>query len=387
MAQRIYFDESGFTGNNLLNEKQHYFAYASVATDPDEAKAVVDRIMKQYGVQGTELKGKNLVKYNRGRRAMDDILTHFEGRVKISLSEKKYALAGKFFEYIFEPSLSSMSSLFYGINFHLFIANILYVEFIARGVGAEDIFKEFESLMRNMDEEKIANLFSSSVHLENSPILTQIREFAIHQIDDIRTELNSLRDGPTGKWILDLTDSAAMPLLANWGLIYDEITAICDESKPLMEKSTIFDGMIGRKGETLFIDTPQGKQPITFNLSGPVQFASSAVEHGIQIADTLAAAAVFAISTPDDPMAQKWAAMLPEIAKYGSVLPDFDHLDLKGIPAKLNAIVLMELHSRATKKKDLLGEMPEYVQFMTHALRREARGLGTQMFGLEVGKI
>ncbi len=104
MAQKIYFDESGFTGNNLLNEKQNYFAYASVATTPDEAESVATRIMKQYGVQGAELKGKNLVKFSRGRRAMDDILTHYEGRVKISISDKKYALAGKFFEYIFEPS-------------------------------------------------------------------------------------------------------------------------------------------------------------------------------------------------------------------------------------------------------------------------------------------
>jgi hypothetical protein len=37
MVQRIYFDESGFTGNKLLNEQQKYFAYASVATDPEEA--------------------------------------------------------------------------------------------------------------------------------------------------------------------------------------------------------------------------------------------------------------------------------------------------------------------------------------------------------------
>ena len=386
MAQKIYFDESGFTGNNLLNEKQNYFAYGSVATNPDEAKEVVARIMKQYGVQGGELKGKNLVKYNRGRRAMDDILTHFEGRVKISISDKKYALAGKFFEYIFEPSLSEINSLFYGINFHLFIANILYVEFIARGAGADEIFNEFESLMREMDEPRLASLFSSSVHRENSPILTQIREFAIHRIDDIRGELDSLRGGVTGKWILDLTGSALGSLLAHWGLMYDEMTAICDESKPLMEKNDFFDGMIGRKGETIFVDSPIGKQPLTFNLSGPIQFASSAVEHGIQIADTLAAAAVFAVSNPDDPMAQKWAAMLPEIGKYGSILPDFDHLDLNGMPAKLNAIVLMELHSRTIKKKNLLEEMPEYVHFMTQALRREALVLGPQMFGHDIGK-
>lgn len=381
MAQNIYFDESGFTGNNLLNEKQNYFAYASVATNPDEAKEIVARIMKQYGVQGGELKGKNLVKFARGRRAMDDILTHFEGRVKISISDKKYALAGKFFEYIFEPSLAEISSLFYGINFHLFIANILYVEFIARGAGAEVIFNEFESLMREMDETKLASIFSSSVHRENSPILTQIREFAIHQIDDIRGELDSLRGGVTGKWILDLTGSALGSLLGHWGLMYDEITAICDESKPLMEKNDFFDGMIGRNGETIFVDSPTGKQPLTFNLSGPIQFASSAIEHGIQIADTLAAAAVFAVSAPDDPMAQKWCAMLPEIGRYGSVMPDFDHLDLNGMPAKLNAIVLLELHSRAIKKQPLLEDMGEYIDNMTYALKMESLGRVRPMFG------
>lgn len=380
MAQKIYFDESGFTGNNLLNEKQNYFAYASVATDPDEAKEVVARIMKQYGVQGAELKGKNLVKFSRGRRAMDDILTHFAGRVKISISDKKYALAGKFFEYIFEPSLSKISSLFYGINFHLFIANILYVEFIARGAGAEEIFNEFENLMREMDEQKLASLFSSSVHRENSSILTQIREFAIHQTDEIRAELDSLRGGVTGKWILDLTDSACGSLLAHWGLMYEEITAICDESKPLMEKNEFFNSMIGRKGETIFIDSPVGKQPLTFNLSGPIQFVSSRVAHGIQIADTLAAAAVFAVSNPDDTMGQKWCEMLPQIGSYGSVMPDFDHLDLDGMAAKLNAVVLMELHSRATRKENLLENMSDYVQFMTQALRREAIGIGPQMF-------
>lgn len=379
MAQRIYFDESGFTGNNLLDEHQKYFAYASVATDPDEAREVVTRIMKQYYVQGDELKGKSLVKYAKGRRAMDDILNHFKGRVKISISDKKYALAGKFFEYIFEPSLSEISSLFYGINFHLFIANILYVEFIARGAGAEDIFNEFESLMRDMDENKLENLFSSSARSDISPILTQIREFAINQVAEIKNELGSLKGGVTGRWILDLTGTAMGTILAHWGLVYDELTAICDESKPLMENNGFFSHMIGNTRK-LFVDTPVGKQPLTYNLSGPVQFASSKIEHGIQIADVLAAAAVFAMSNPTDPMAQKWNALLPYIARYGSAVPDFDHLDLNGTAAKLNAVVLMELHSRSIKKQPLLDGMGEYVHMMKHGLRLEAMGLIPPMF-------
>jgi len=381
MTQRIYFDESGFTGNNLLHERQNYFAYASVATNPEEAEILVRKIIKDYRVQGSELKGKNLVKFNKGRHAIDEILSHFEGRVKISISDKKYALAGKFFEYIFEPAIAEISSVFYEMNFHLFIANILYVEFVARGAGADQIFTEFEDLMRDMNEERLVSLFSSSVHLENSPILTQIREFAINRRDDIKAELDSLRGASAGKWILDLTDSALANLLAHWGLMYEEITAVCDESKPLMESQDIFNLMIGRKEENIFVDTPSGRQPITFNLSGPIVFANSKIEHGIQIADTLAAAAVFAVTNTGDPLADKWREMLPEIGRYGSVMPDFDHLDLNEISAKRNAVVLMELHSRASKGVSLIKGMPEYIAMMTQALRMESLGLVRPMFG------
>lgn len=374
MAQRIYFDESGFTGNNLLHERQSYFAYASVATDPEEAGSVVSRIIKDYRVQGTELKGKNLTRFNKGRHAIDEIIKSYEGRVMISLSDKKYALAGKFFEYIFEPAISDISNLFYESNFHLFIANILYMEFNSRGAGAEEIFKEFEDLMRDMDEARLQNLFSSSVHRENSAVLTHIREFAQQRRADISQELKNLRDSPTGKWILDLTGSALGCLLAHWGLMYEELTAVCDESKPLLESPDFFNGMVGRKGETLFVDSPTGKQPITFNLTGPIVFANSKLEPGIQIADTIAAAAVFAITNTGDKLADKWREMLPEIASYGSILPDYAHLDLDKLSAKRNALILIELHSRAMKEQSLIEGMPEYVAWMTRALMHEKRG-------------
>lgn len=103
----------------------NYFAYASVATTPDEAREVATRIMSEYGVQGSELEGKNLVKLSRSRRAMDEIITYYKGRIKTSISYKKHALAERFCEYVFEPSLSEINAFFCSINFNLFIANIL----------------------------------------------------------------------------------------------------------------------------------------------------------------------------------------------------------------------------------------------------------------------
>ena len=362
MPQRIYFDESGFTGNNLLNPDQKFFAYASVATDDQEAKDFVLGIIKKYGIQNGELKGSRLVKFNKGRKAIDEIFEHYEGRLKVSISDKKFALACKFFEYIFEPCFSDINSLFYGVGFHRFIANILYVEFIARGAGAEEIFGEFEALMGTKDEANLQGIFSSSVHPENSPIITQIREFAQCRAEDIREELSSLNDSGVGKWILDLTNSALFTLLAHWGTEFTEVTAVCDPSKPLQHEQTMFDAMIGRKDQ-LFSEGFGEKHPITFNLSGPIEFLDSKTTHGIQIAD-----AVYVFSGADDDHAKRWRSILPSIGHYGSIIPDRDELNLKDRRAQRNAVLLLELHSRAKKGVSLIDGMGEYVQLITQRL-------------------
>jgi hypothetical protein len=368
MPQCIYFDESGFTGNNLLDPQQKYFAYGSVATDAGEAKEFVDELVRKYGIQGGELKGSRLVKFNKGRKAIDDIFRQFRGRLKVSISDKKYALACKFFEYIFEPSISEINSIFYGIGFHKFIANILYLEFVARGAGAERIFSEFERLMRTKEEQQLASIFSSSVHPENSPIIVQIREFAQYRADTIRAELASLQNHEMGKWILDLTGTALFTLLANWGLKFEELTAVCDPSKPLEEGhfKGLFDVMIGRKDKR-FSDAFGQKHPITFNLSGPVQFLDSRHAHGIQIADALAAASVYALSTSDD-HANRWKAEIAEIGHYGSIIPDFDFVDLRDKRVQRNAVLLLELHERAKRGASLVEGIPDYLRKITTRL-------------------
>ncbi len=367
MPQKVYFDESGFTGNNLLHPHQKYFSYGSIATDDVEAEEFVTELIKKYGVQGGELKGSRLVQFNKGRKAIDEIFNHFEGRIKLSVSEKKYALACKLFEYIFEPCISDINSLFYNIGFHKFIANILYVEFVARGAGAEKIFEEFEALMRSRNTEGLESIFSSSIHQDNSPILIQIREFAQHRANDIRAELTSLSDDGVGKWILDLTNSALFTLLANWGLEYEQLTAICDHSKPLQHEQSLFNAMIGRQSRQ-FSAAFGTEHPITFNLSGPIQFSDSKTTHGIQLADAVSAAAVYALSNTGNEQVERWRSLIPVIGHYGSIIPEIDTLNLKDLSAQRNAVVLYELHSRAIDGRNLIEGMPEYMHIVSQTL-------------------
>jgi len=128
-AQTIYFDESGFTGNNLLNPNQPAFVYAGIAIDPDGASRLHTEVVSRFNIRSRELKGKNLVRTGKGREAISWLLSECRGIACIAISNKNYALAGKFYEYIFEPILQPQNSLFYAVGFHKFIANLLYVFF------------------------------------------------------------------------------------------------------------------------------------------------------------------------------------------------------------------------------------------------------------------
>jgi hypothetical protein len=61
----VFCDEAGFTGNNLLDSEQEVFALAGAAIQPDRAKEVVERTIRDFKLQGAELKGSRMLKPTR----------------------------------------------------------------------------------------------------------------------------------------------------------------------------------------------------------------------------------------------------------------------------------------------------------------------------------
>lgn len=365
----LHFDESGFTGNNLLHKQQKIFCYASVECPHQEAQDFVEHIIKKYSIQNGEIKGGKLLKGVKGKRAVDEIIQHFKGRFKVSVSDKKYALAGKFFEYIFEPAIQSVNSIFYNINFHRFISNMLHVELTVRGAMAEEIFEDFERLMRTGDFDGLKALFSASKNEGISPILEQICDFAIHNKEAVIEELNGYAGKGAGKWVLDLTNTALFGLLAEWGQEYDQLTAYCDQSKPLSEDQGIFNAMVNRKDKK-YSHVAGMDSPITFNLKEPLKLVDSKVVHGVQLADAIAGAFSYACDNENqDEYAKKWRAMIGEHVIFGSVFQDYDHLDLSKLEVQRNAMLLQELTERSKNGYSLTEDIGEYIQFITVALR------------------
>ena len=61
-VQQVYFDEAGFTGNNLLDSEQPLFVYAGVAIAPSLASKIHATAISEFAISSEELKGANLAK-------------------------------------------------------------------------------------------------------------------------------------------------------------------------------------------------------------------------------------------------------------------------------------------------------------------------------------
>ena len=89
----IYFDEAGYTGSDLTNSEQPYFALASIRMTDDE----VIRMKKDIGYYewGKELHFIKMYKNFQGRAMLDKIFNHplmDDNHVLPSFAHKRYCL-------------------------------------------------------------------------------------------------------------------------------------------------------------------------------------------------------------------------------------------------------------------------------------------------------
>jgi hypothetical protein len=357
--------------NNLSNIQTPYFSYASVAVSHCEAEQFVKYLIDKYQIQNNELKFEKLKKYSKGRKAISEILERYANCTKLVIHHKKYNLACKFYEYVFEPVLADKNSIFYSIKFNQFISNLIYLHIQTEPQSAEDLFFSFEKMMRNKNIEELETLISSSRISGIEGFLNLIKIFCIHHKDLISQELESLMGSGTGKWILDLTSSSLVALLAEWGQQFQELEVFCDQSKPLQDQPNFFKAMIGNSNH-LFIEIAGKKHSLSFNLKKEINFVDSKHYYGIQIADVFAGVSAFIVkerlnnnnnsveSSMEIPSA--WIDhVLNSLSDY-SVCPDLENLNFDKTSTQLNLILFNEIINRTINQKPILEEIEDFVR-------------------------
>ena len=359
-AQTIYLDESGATGNYLTDPEQPFFVYASLGLEDDEASAIHSEMVSRFRIQSPELKGISLTKRPQGRQAILWLWHEVGQRSKVAVADKIYALAGKFFEYMFEPVLARGSSLFYSIEFHKFIANYLYISHKSGEADTRKIFKDFERLMRTHDPGEVENVLSPLDHLSASNPLGTILSFCSCNKDPIKGEIKLLRELDKGtRWDLELSQTMVHWLLAHWGEQFEALEAYCDESKPIESNMEMFNQFVGRRDKAYMRLGGEPWPSIVYNLSEPIKLVDSKKYPGVQIADALASSVTYSLKNKGQEFPNQCMDLAQEsitlaiVAKPDEFQPTHD----KG------ALNMLELLERSLRGRDLLSRMKEYILF------------------------
>jgi hypothetical protein len=150
-----------------------------------------------------ELKATRLLKTERGRDLLHDVLEQVEGRYIASIIDKRLSLMAKLFEYIYEPALQSNNLIFYRNNLHKFVVNFLY--FGLYNEPLEGLAAEFEAFISSLDPARAPTLLGSAPGSVTIALVEPLIRFARGYNVAIARETRGLQ---SGKWILDLSSTA-----------------------------------------------------------------------------------------------------------------------------------------------------------------------------------
>lgn len=284
MVQTIYFDESGFTGNNLLDGNQPIFSLGSVALSAEESTEIAADATQRFGLRAAELKGSKLLSTPRGRDAVIHILKELGARKRFLLINKRFAASCKIFEYLIEPAISDCSSFFYGQNLHYFFSDALLSECTEK--DADAIFAGLTLSLRQRDPAALQKSLAE-IGDKGKPLLQLMSRHSKNNWTEIENEINTVQKIDVAKWLLDLSATSVHGLLTTWAERFEVIEAICDESKPLADWAPSWNSRVGKPREKYYL--PNGEAKWLFSLSRPVQFAKSHEVAGLQLADIVAA--------------------------------------------------------------------------------------------------
>jgi len=298
--KQLFFDESGFTGNNLLDETQPYFIYLGIDSNKEIEKYFIE-LKQKYGYIKTEVKGNKICKSSNGQLLLNDLWDYVCDKVKYVIHDKKYALAAKIFEYVYEPIFPDYNMVFYSIDFHRFFSSLIYSLFVINDKPAESFFKGFREYIKNKKQNDFLSLIKN-VPTENHPLESFYKFCELHRK---KIACDTDFSTPMENWLLDLTMTSLYSLLGAFaGDSSEELLVICDESKPMREDTVLINSFIGDK-RILYTNFLNNKTRINYNLKETIKLCDSKNYLSLQIVDILASSISYSISNKEDDFSKK----------------------------------------------------------------------------------
>lgn len=202
----LYFDEAGYTGPDLTNNIQPYFALASIRMTADE----IDCMKKDIGYceWGKELHFKSMYTNPHGRTMLDKIFNHplmDDNHVLPSFAYKRYCIYANIVNILVETFYYNNGINLYEGAKNLILANGLYYFAILH--PNKDLVTEFENcfvtMIREPSVESITNFYRTTDKLMHN---TDTKDGFFYMLSEIPPTIQYIKEALTDKkFYIDLT--------------------------------------------------------------------------------------------------------------------------------------------------------------------------------------
>lgn len=289
----IAFDESGNTGQDLLNPGQPIFSLASVylsATETEEAVGILS------AHTGQELKFSNLIRSAAGRRRVLSFLQSpcaNSDKVKAYVVHKRYMIVGKIVDLLIEPLAHRDGLNLYEQGCNIAMTNLYYT--CLPTVCGEDEFNDFlgkfVEMIRRKDECSITAFYQSCQRMYRSAKLPEFKKdlVVIHKSIEIIDEILQASDASQ----LDPSVTSFVEHCATWGSsLGRDFDVIYDESKPIRQKQTLLSLLMAKDEPEVQVGYDYRKMVLPLKATG-IKFGDSKEVKQLQVADVVAGATAY----------------------------------------------------------------------------------------------
>ncbi|MBK6697231.1 MAG: DUF3800 domain-containing protein [Myxococcales bacterium] len=283
---RVYIDECGFTGENLLDRAQPVFVLASHAVDEQRCAELKTRHFCESAA--SELKYGTLRRRDKGRRAVLAFLAESctADQVRVAIAHKPFCVAQKIVDWVIEPSFHASGRNLYQTGAHVGLANLIFFALGAKGDLFERVSTKFQTAVRepSSDAEGALNtlLLSSEVDRALAPAPNVFRRPI---------------EGARGRWSADLPAGAldlglpfALQLCYSWRQHgWDDFEIVHDASSQMAKAKAIWERVVAADAPPASVGW--GTKVVEFPIGiREVRFEDSMKSAALQLADVLAGA-------------------------------------------------------------------------------------------------
>jgi hypothetical protein len=238
----LYFDESGFTGYNLLDPLQPIFAIASADVTEERASEILANCFPKY--QGDEFKFTNIWNTNNrtGLLKFAEYLKPLQDHAFSYMIDKRFAVLTKIVDFLIEPYITKAGYDFYDEGFCWKYCNYIYFGLtqFAPPELYESLINVYQTFSRNPTEENLARLHwrlrimaaSTDEHVKIFFEQMELGARLFHELHDINTFKGSDE--------LQLTTMVAV--ISHWrGRYKEDFAVVHDASSNFLRGKTFWD--------------------------------------------------------------------------------------------------------------------------------------------------